>query len=310
MTSRDERTETEGEDVPWPDEWPEESRRLVVVGILALTAAVGVAAFLCYKRWDAESYGQSIAAGFLAVVGAAWLRFAVVSKLRDRWKPLEKVTTEQISELDESGVVLHYAPAMFRVYWTSLVLLIALSAAISAGLIALGIQDDFSLWIYLEIVVMILLTLYGIRFLVEFIRRQVHPGLVAITPRGVYHRSWTFSGFMPWEHVESVTAVDVQGPVVLVSCTEDTFMTPINQTSKLWRQGELELVPDLAIRGRWTAVDAAVVYHALRWYHLNPAARAELGTDQGAARVRAQKIHTEAPKKAEQPATPDGDAAS
>jgi hypothetical protein len=41
----------------------------------------------------------------------------------------------------------------------------------------------------------------------------------------------------------------------------------------------------LAVQGRFLAVDPKLLYHALRFYHDNPTARAELGDDVALRRV-------------------------
>jgi len=49
---------------------------------------------------------------------------------------------------------------------------------------------------------------------------------------------------------------------------------------------------DHAIRGVSLSVDPALAFHALRYYHANPDARAELDTDAAVRRVRAGAVLT------------------
>ena len=62
------------------------------------------------------------------------------------------------------------------------------------------------------------------------------------------------------------------------------------RASRLWRQEELAFAPHLAIRTMFVAVDPALVYHTLRYYHHMPEARGELAGEVGLARLRAAAI--------------------
>ena len=48
----------------------------------------------------------------------------------------------------------------------------------------------------------------------------------------------------------------------------------------------------VAVKGVSLSVDPALAFHTLRYYHANPEARAELGTDAAVRRVRAGAVLT------------------
>jgi hypothetical protein len=124
---------------------------------------------------------------------------------------------------------------------------------------------------------------------VEIACRRVARGRLVLRPDGIYHRSFTFEHFAPWHAVVDVSARQFRDPVIVVRAfpTEDTR---IRRTSWLGNQQEFKLLPFLAVRGRSLAVDPAVAYHALRYYHAHPEARAELGTFAGEQRIRSGNL--------------------
>jgi hypothetical protein len=62
--------------------------------------------------------------------------------------------------------------------------------------------------------------------------------------------------------------------------------TMIRRRKWSFKQQEFTLLPHFSVRGWSLAVDPALLYHALRYYHAHPEARAELGTEAGLRRVR------------------------
>lgn len=53
---------------------------------------------------------------------------------------------------------------------------------------------------------------------------------------------------------------------------------------------EFTFLPSVVVNGRRLAVDPAVVYHALRYYHAHPEMRAELLTPAGVQRIRSGRL--------------------
>jgi hypothetical protein len=110
------------------------------------------------------------------------------------------------------------------------------------------------------------------------------PRLV-LSPDGIYHRSYTFEHFVPWEDVFAVTAEDFRGPVIAARAFESKS---IWTRRSMWAflQDEPRYVPDLKVRSRLLALDPVVAYHALRFYHAHPDARIELLTSGAEQRIR------------------------
>jgi hypothetical protein len=89
---------------------------------------------------------------------------------------------------------------------------------------------------------------------------------------------------VPWHAVIDVAAENSYfGPTIKVrALPEDARIR--RRTWGRWRES---LRPSFfAVYGRALAVDPAVAYHALRYYHAHPRARAELITPAGEQRIR------------------------
>jgi hypothetical protein len=127
--------------------------------------------------------------------------------------------------------------------------------------------------------------------LVEMTRHRLSIGAILLTPAGVRHRSWTFDSYLPWDQAVSVSAGRLDGQLITLAAF-DNVHPMFDRRSRIWRQPEYRLAPHTAIRGMYLAVDPALALHALRFYHENPAARAELGTDAAVRRGPWRKILT------------------
>lgn len=115
--------------------------------------------------------------------------------------------------------------------------------------------------------------------------RRVARGRLVLRPDGIYHRTFTFEHFAPWPAVVDVHAGNHGFPVIVVRAFP-TEHTRVRRTAWLGKQPEFSLLPFLVVRCRWLAIDPAIAYHALRYYHAHPEARGELRTAAGAQRIR------------------------
>ncbi|MPY79349.1 MAG: hypothetical protein GEV04_12845 [Actinophytocola sp.] len=122
--------------------------------------------------------------------------------------------------------------------------------------------------------------------LVEMSRKRLLRGDVVLTKQGVWHRSWAFESYQPWDGTASVSPGDMKGQLITLARVSNS-QPHIVRRSRIWNQPEYKLAPHTAIRGLYLAVDPALALHALRFYHENPAARAELGTEAAVRRLQA-----------------------
>ncbi|HEY9474362.1 MAG TPA: hypothetical protein VIS06_10995, partial [Mycobacteriales bacterium] len=62
------------------------------------------------------------------------------------------------------------------------------------------------------------------------------------------------------------------------------------RTSRLWKQDEFRLAPHMVVKAAYLSVDPALAYHALRFYHAHPEARAELADGTALDRLRTARL--------------------
>lgn len=120
--------------------------------------------------------------------------------------------------------------------------------------------------------------------LIEMARHRLRLGAILLTPDGVWHRSWAFDSYLPWDQAVSVSVGSLDGQLITLAAF-DNVHPMFDRRSRVWRQAEYRLAPHTAIRGMYLAIDPALALHALRFYHENPAARVELGTTAAVLRV-------------------------
>lgn len=134
----------------------------------------------------------------------------------------------------------------------------------------------------------------------EMATGRIALGRLVLGPDGIHHRSQAFEHFVPWHAVVDVEAAElvtgatdwglIRSPHVIVTAlpTEDTRV----RRTAWWARRFLEFtfLPSVVVNGRRLAVDPAVAYHALRYYHAHPEMRAELRTPAGVQRIRSGRL--------------------
>jgi hypothetical protein len=217
--------------------------------------------------------------------------------LRRRRRVLRRSVAVQVARTAYDGVAMFYSTR----FNSLLRALLRASFAVVAGLSAGGILG----WLASPhsptpgtpsltgaVGTMLLLVWVGWLFwvLVEIIGGRIGRGRLVIGPNGIYHRSHTFEHFVPWDAVVAVHAVQSRGgPLVMVS-TVPSGKSYTRRTAWLGKQDEFKLLPYVVVRGDFLAVNPAVAYHGLRYYHAHPEARAELLTSVGEHRFRTGSI--------------------
>ncbi|MGH3907487.1 MAG: hypothetical protein ACRDTE_25415 [Pseudonocardiaceae bacterium] len=217
------------------------------------------------------------------------LLFLVLTRVGLRKRTASAVSYDEVRGFAERGVQIPYSFPVVAIYWTlgALALLFFLSIMVASALILADGRialDSFFLF-----VAGLGVSIYLLWFVLDGLRGKLARGVIALTPTGVYHRSWSFQSYAPWDSVMDVHAAEADGPLIelLVTANGGSWH---ERTSVLWRQEEWSLAPHLAIRGRWLSVDPALLYHALRYYHAHPEARLELGTPAGAQRISEARV--------------------
>ncbi|WP_199433560.1 hypothetical protein [Qaidamihabitans albus] len=272
----------------WPDAWRSGSRPawLAVVALFALLA-VAVLGIGVFDLGTDTARATFLMAGSPIVALAAVLIHVRRSRGRPRGESL--IRSAYLPELGEHAVLVPYARWIFVLYLAAMAYSALLFGFLLLGGIARAVADGFGGESAVLLVLLGGLTGYTIWFLAEAARGRIRPGYVALSPSGVYHRSWALTGFFPWSGNIGARAVHVQQPMIEFAMAANAS-GEIVSTSPAWRQSERKLAPHLVIRANWLAVDPALLLAALRFYRENPAALPELGGEAGAVRLREHRL--------------------
>lgn len=273
--------------LPWPPEWGRTQRLKYTL----------VAAFFCFFGCVGVAAGVSIFLpgfnddrAFILVIatplffGVAGL--AVGTRLRVRSRRTTSVRSISMPDASGPALVIPYSLALAVIYWVIVVttiflfLIIALVAVV--GLASSGFRDAV---LFVPALVSMAFVVYLSWFIIEVLRRRVVRGALILSPRGIYHRSWSFDNFLPWDSAISVTADELDGPLIRVAARGDAE-PEFQRRTRMWKQPELKLAPHMAIRGTYLSINPALALHALSYYLAQPGARRELGTEAGVDRVR------------------------
>lgn len=273
--------------LPWPDGWPPPIQPksvllvLAVAGFTVFDITIGILAL----TWSDTGTGIFLLAGsplMLTVTAIGYL-----TRLRGRRPGISLLRHGPVSDLGEPGLLIPYSRALgaAAVLLPVSVLLVTAPATIAflAGIVVDG-PDTSGL---VSTVVLWAISLYMGWLLVEVGRKKLTRGLLALTPSGVYHRSWAFHSYVPWTAITSVSTGQArEGPLITMAVFSNTPPW-FHRTSRLWKQDEFGLAPHIAIKTAYLSVDPALAYHALAYYHAHPDARSELATTAALDRLHA-----------------------
>jgi hypothetical protein len=121
--------------------------------------------------------------------------------------------------------------------------------------------------------------------LVARVVRWRKPLGLGLSPEGVYHWSWFGCRFFPWDAITAVRAIERRGPTVelVVSGDDDRERDPADSWLVVLSSFRKSM---RYVNAGYLAVDPALAYHGLRFYHEHPDHRHELATDAGIERLR------------------------
>jgi hypothetical protein len=279
--------------LPWPPEWSKLRRtasRALAVGLLGLLVLglVGVGT----SSPDSGQRGGPMAILTLGVMCSAAL------VVHDLWiaHVWRRVPSRAISlRATGSGNDGVAVPCRSRISWMirTLVLVNAVLVAAYATGGALGWMtsasgappDIASLTGGAALCLLLTWAVWVLWVVVELAGGRIVRGRLVLRDDGVYHRSYTFEHFVPWHAVVDVSPTEFREPVIVVRAVP-TEETCVRRTARAGAQQEYKLLPFIVVRARSLAVNPALVYHALRYYHAHPEARAELRGPAGEQRIR------------------------
>ncbi len=277
--------------LPWPSQWgrPQRLKYTLVAAFFAFFGCVGVAAgvsiFLPGFN-DDRAFILALAPPFCFGVAG----ITIVTKLRVRSRPTTAVHSTSVSAVGGPALVIPYSLALGVIYWvitaTMIVLFLVLAVGAVLGLAATGFRDAGLL---VAALVSVGFVVYLSWFVIEVLRRRIVRGALILSPRGIYHRSWSFDNFLPWDSAVSVTAGELDGQLITVAADENAE-PQFDRRTRMWKQPELKRAPHMAIRGMCLSINPALALHTLRYYLDQPGARQELATEVGVNRVRSERV--------------------
>lgn len=177
-----------------------------------------------------------------------------------------------IPETGEAAIVVPYSMGYFWLY-------LGVPGTGVVSLVASGVRER-SAFYFLVAIGFAVLPAYCF---VQICRKKIVRGYLAMSPSGIYHRSWGFISFAPWEHVADVEPGEGRGQFIEVQVGTNTESWSRRTACLL---GPSSGSAGLSVRGMFLSVDPALVYYALLFYFTNPDARSELGCDAGVQRLR------------------------
>jgi hypothetical protein len=270
--------------LPWHPAWssPVHAKYLALTIFVALLC-VGSLAGGVLALSDGDYRGVILLLGSPLMLIFAVNGFATRFRMRRRGTEAVDFAESIVSE--ERGVRLPYGAIVWSFYYLWPVVMIIFFGPFFAASLANLTTSPGDVEALVQLGITGLATGYASCFVVDLLRRRLRRGAVVLSPAGVYHRSWSFDSFFPWESVLFVDGGEADGPLVelaVISGRGSWF----RRLSKLWKQAELAFDPNMAVQGKWLSVDPALLYWALRYYHEHPEARGELAGTAGVRRLR------------------------
>jgi hypothetical protein len=251
-----------------PPGWPKPMRSFgraltgVFFGLVALLMFVVVAAAIATgDPLQVATFGLgAILLGHLSGLAIAMAR---------RPRPNDKPPTAGVTDEGEEGTAFPYS--RWQYYWLSMVLG-------SGGLLVVGFavvsatKGTAAGWALA--VVAALFAAFDGWFLTVLLR--LAPGVVVLTPTGIYHRSLVLEHFVPWDAVVDVLAREGRTPWVTVKAMPMTGMREHRHTGRLGAF-EAQFLPFIVVRTMWLGANAVPAYSFLRYYFEHPEERSALG---------------------------------
>lgn len=277
--------------LPWPSQWGR-SHRLKYIFIAVFFAffgfvgvAAGVSIFLPGFN-DNRAFILVIAAPFFFGIAG----IAIVTRLRVRRRPTTAVHSTSTSAVGGPAVVIPYSLALGVIYWvigaTTIALFLIMAAVAVVDVFTRGFHHGALL---VEALVGIGFVIYLSWFVVEILQKRIARGALILSPRGIYHQSWSFDYFLPWDNAVSVTAGELDGQLITVVAHENT-KPEFHRRTRMWKQPEVKLAPHMAIRGMYLSINPALALHTLRYYLDQVSSRQELTTEEGVNRIRSWRV--------------------
>lgn len=133
--------------------------------------------------------------------------------------------------------------------------------------------------------------LYSVALLLSPVVRRRRPLGLGLSADGVYHWTWFGSCFFAWDWITEVSpAAGRELGVQLAVCEPDNRSS--NPEENWLGRASFFRRKKTRIQVGYLAVNPAVAFYALRFYHRHPELRSELGTEAGVQRMRSGDLES------------------
>ncbi len=275
--------------LPWPDEWSTRRRigLYIAFSYLGLMGAVSL-----YFGVTGLVAGEFAHVPILLVGGAFSLLVVVQGVLTRLFVPrgaTRGIRSATVPETRESVVVFPYSASQFWLLFGQIAIILCGFAVPFAAASVVAVSDVHDVGDIIIALISIVAVGYLLALMGQFCSKKIARGYVAVGRRGIYHRSWAFTSFAPWQHVIDVWPFEDNDRIIRVQVVAN----PVGwtrRTSRFWKQPGSSFGPSLTIRTKYLSVDPALVCHALQFYFNNPHARSELSGDSAVRRLKLADI--------------------
>jgi hypothetical protein len=244
----------------WPPEWRRRGKVSWVVGMLLLLGLVAGALGLGVVDIASGEVGRG---GFF-VLGAVFSSTALAAVYARRARRgRTAVERGELPAIDQGGVLIRYSRRLALGYLAIIVAGLVFFGVLAVGGVATVVDEGLgSAWVPLLLSVAV--CGYLLWATVDIVLGRLARGMLALTPDGIYHRSWAMHAYVPWRDIMFVRATEAHGPLIEVAvAVNSTSWT--RRTSLLWKQGELAFAPHLAVRADLLSVEPALAFHLVRF---------------------------------------------
>ncbi|MFF5288929.1 hypothetical protein [Paractinoplanes globisporus] len=246
----------------WPRPRPTVTRIVSLAGFALLTV---IAAAVLVSAVTTGDVARSVVLAFVTLM-FGHLVGLIVSMLR-RPAPAAGPPAAGVTDQGERGLAFRYS--RWAYYWLGAVL-VTVVLSLAGFAVVLAVAGSVGGGVFA--VVFVAGAVFLARFLLVMLR--LAPGVVVVTPTGIYHRGLAHEHFVPWEGVVEVVARPGPTPWITVRAVPADGARQRRHTGRIGAGAQF--LPFMVIRTSWLGANAVPAYEALTYYFANPGERPRL----------------------------------
>lgn len=280
---------TAGSRLPWPTGWTAEAQERDNLVLAALLSFL-LGAVLALLGLDAARDGDRTGVVFFILSSWIFVCGSIGLCLTRGWRRRRRaIQTEWVEVIHQNATVIPCSRATGIAGPVIAVSLLPFTGFISFAYGTAVVESGGRNWTALiisTVATLVCLSMVALLMLTMPAAWTRVRELVAVSSTGIYQRGPTWSSFFPWEEILAIDAIELNGPFVSIRRRDENKL--FVRDMRRFRLGTTTPA-SIANRGIATtslAVDPAIVYHGIRFYHENPRLRSELTHETGAERFR------------------------